>query len=147
MRTSVLFIVLLICVLVGINAQNKQKDYLKENATKPGVTVLPSGVQYKIVESGTAGSHPQPEDSVKVNYAGSTVDGKEFDSSYSRGQPATFGVNQVIRGWTEVLQLMVPGDVWEVVIPSELAYGARGAGGLIGPHATLIFKIELIAIE
>jgi len=83
---------------------------------------------------------------VKVHYAGTLIGGKQFDSSYDRGEPATFGVTQVIRGWTEILQLMVAGDKWEVYIPSDLAYGSRGAGGVIGPNETLIFTVELIGI-
>jgi FKBP-type peptidyl-prolyl cis-trans isomerase len=106
---------------------------------------LPSGLQYKILTEGT-GPKPTASDSVKCNYRGTLVNGTEFDSSYKRGQPATFGVGQVIKGWTEALQLMPVGSKWQLVIPSSLAYGERGPGE-IGPDATLIFEVELLSIE
>ncbi len=108
---------------------------------------LPSGVQYKVVTTGT-GKKPLATDQVVCNYRGTTIDGKEFDSSYKRNEPATFPVGQVIKGWTEVLQLMPVGSKWQVFIPSALAYGERGAPGAgIGPNSALIFEIELVSIK
>lgn len=129
-------------------AVNKKQgdDFLAANKTKEGVVTLPSGLQYKILKEGT-GSKPTATDSVVCNYRGTLIDGKEFDSSYKRGQPATFPVNGVIKGWTEALQLMPVGSKWQLFIPPDLAYGERGAGGDIGPDATLIFEVELVSIE
>lgn len=107
---------------------------------------MPSGLQYKIVTAGT-GKKPKSEETVTVNYRGTLIDGTEFDSSIKRGQPATFPVHGVIKGWTEALQLMPAGSKWQLFVPSELAYGAQGAGGVIGPDATLIFEIELLSIS
>jgi FKBP-type peptidyl-prolyl cis-trans isomerase FklB len=128
-------------------AKNKTEGeaYLAANKSKEGVVTLPSGLQYKILTEGT-GPKPTASDSVKCNYRGTLVNGTEFDSSYKRGQPATFGVGQVIKGWTEALQLMPVGSKWQLVIPSSLAYGERGPGE-IGPDATLIFEVELLSIE
>ena len=120
--------------------------FLAENAKKDGVVSLPSGLQYKILTKGT-GKIPTQTDTVTVNYRGTLIDGREFDSSYKRGQPATFPVNGVIRGWTEALQLMKEGAKWQLFIPGELAYGERGAGQAIGPNATLVFDVELISIK
>ena len=120
--------------------------FLAANKTKPGVVTLPSGLQYKILTTGT-GKMPTATDTVVCHYRGTLIDGKEFDSSYKSGQPATFPVNKVIKGWTEVLQLMPVGSKWQVFIPSSLAYAERGAGADIGPNATLIFEIELVAIK
>jgi FKBP-type peptidyl-prolyl cis-trans isomerase FklB len=120
--------------------------FLAANKTKEGVVTLPSGLQYKILKEGT-GPKPTPSDSVVCNYRGTLIDGKEFDSSYKRGQPATFPVGQVIKGWTEALQLMPVGSKWELFVPPDLAYGDRGAGPDIGPGATLIFEVELISIK
>lgn len=120
--------------------------FLAANKTKEGVVTLPSGLQYKILTAGT-GPKPTASDSVVCNYRGTLMDGKEFDSSYKRGQPATFPVGQVIPAWTEALQLMPVGSKWQLFIPSELAYGARGAGADIGPSATLIFEVELLSIK
>ena len=120
--------------------------FLAENAGKEGVKTLESGLQYKVIKSGS-GKSPQKSDKVTVNYRGTLIDGTEFDSSYSRNQPATFGVGQVIPGWTEALQLMKEGDKWEIYIPSKLAYGERGAGGKIPPHSALIFEVELISVN
>ena len=119
--------------------------FLAENATKEGVVVLESGLQYRVI---TAGEGPKPttEDTVEVHYRGTLIDGTEFDSSYSRNSTVSFGVTQVIAGWTEALQLMPVGSKWELYIPPELAYGPGGAGGVIGPNATLVFEVELIAI-
>jgi FKBP-type peptidyl-prolyl cis-trans isomerase FklB len=125
----------------------KQGDaFLAANKAKEGVVTLPSGLQYKILTAGT-GPKPTASDSVVCNYRGTLIDGKEFDSSYKRGQPATFPVGGVIKGWTEALQLMPVGSKWQLFIPSELAYGERGTGADIGPNATLIFEVELLSIQ
>lgn len=132
------------------NEKNKEniekgKIFLVENAKKEGVVTLPSGLQYKILKTGT-GAKPTAEDQVTTHYHGTLVDGTVFDSSLERGEPATFPINGVIKGWTEALQLMPVGSKWELYIPSDLAYGERGAGGAIGPYATLIFQVELLSI-
>lgn len=119
--------------------------FLAENKNKPGVVTTTSGLQY-IVEKVGNGAKPTTSDRVKVHYTGRLIDGKVFDSSEQRGQPAEFGVTEVIRGWTEVLQLMPVGSRWKVFIPSDLAYGDRGAGADIGPGSTLIFDVELLDI-
>jgi len=119
--------------------------FLADNKNKPGVVALPSGLQYKILTEGT-GTKPTAGDTVVCNYRGTLINGKEFDSSYKRGQPATFPVGGVIKGWTEALQLMPAGSKWQLFIPSDMAYGARGPGD-IGPNATLIFEVELISIK
>jgi len=121
------------------------QQFLEENGKREGVVTLPSGLQYEILEEG-AGPKPEGSSNVTVHYEGRLIDGKVFDSSYKRNQPATFGVRQVISGWTEALQLMPQGSKWRLFIPSELGYGARGAGGSIPPNATLIFDVELISI-
>jgi len=121
-------------------------DFLAANKTKDGVVVLPSGLQYKIITAGT-GAKAGPTDTVVCNYRGTLIDGTEFDSSYKRGQPAEFPVNGVIKGWTEALQLMPVGSKWQLFVPPDLAYGARGAGGVIGPNATLVFEVELISVK
>jgi FKBP-type peptidyl-prolyl cis-trans isomerase FklB len=129
------------------DTNKKEGDaFLAENKTKDGVITLPSGLQYKIVKAGD-GPKPAAADSVVCNYRGTLINGTEFDSSYKRGQPATFPVGQVIKGWTEALQLMPVGSKWELYIPSDLAYGDRGAGANIGPNATLIFEVELLSIQ
>jgi len=120
--------------------------FLAANKSKDGVVTLPSGLQYKILTAGT-GPKPTASDSVKCNYRGTLINGTEFDSSYKRGQPTTFGVGQVIKGWTEALQLMPVGSKWQLFVPASLAYGDRGAGAEIGPNATLIFEVELLSIE
>jgi len=120
--------------------------FLAANKTKDGVVTLPSGLQYKVISMGI-GKKPLATDEVTVNYRGTTIDGKEFDSSYKRGQPATFPLNKVIKGWTEVVQLMPVGSKWQVFIPASLGYGERGAGPDIGPNSTLIFEIELMGIK
>ena len=124
----------------------EQEKFLQDNAAKEGVITLPSGLQYLILETGT-GEKPSHTTMVTVHYEGTLVDGKIFDSSYKRGKPATFGVHQVIPGWTEALQLMPVGSKWRLFIPSSLGYGARGAGGSIPPHATLIFDVELLSMR
>jgi FKBP-type peptidyl-prolyl cis-trans isomerase FklB len=120
--------------------------FLEANKKKPGVKTLPDGLQYKILKEGT-GEKPTADDTVTVNYRGSLIDGTEFDSSYARKEPATFKVNGVIKGWTEILQLMPVGSKWEVYIPPALAYGDRGAGNKIGPDSVLVFEIELMSID
>ncbi|WP_317932496.1 FKBP-type peptidyl-prolyl cis-trans isomerase [Halioxenophilus sp. WMMB6] len=117
--------------------------FLTENATKEGVVTTESGLQYKVLTAGT-GPKPEPTATVTVHYRGTLLDGTEFDSSYGRGSPATFGVNQVIKGWQEALQLMPEGSKWELYIPSQLAYGPGGSPPVIGPNATLVFEVELI---
>jgi len=132
--------------VVGEKNMKEGDAYLAANKAKEGVVALPSGIQYKVLTAGT-GKKPAVDDTVVCQYRGTLIDGKEFDSSYKRGQPATFAVKGVIKGWTEVLQLMPVGSKWQVVIPPALAYGERGAGTDIGPNATLIFEIELVAIK
>ncbi|MGB3774937.1 MAG: FKBP-type peptidyl-prolyl cis-trans isomerase [Leeuwenhoekiella sp.] len=129
-------------------AENKGKEeaFLKENATKEGVQTTDSGLQYKVIEEGT-GNSPSATDQVEVNYEGKLIEGTVFDSSYERGQPETFGVNQVIKGWTEGLQLMKEGAKYEFYIPSELAYGQGGSGQKIGPGEPLMFTVELLDIK
>jgi peptidylprolyl isomerase/FKBP-type peptidyl-prolyl cis-trans isomerase FklB len=123
------------------------RAFLARNAHAPGVQITASGLQYKVLTSGPAtGAMPKGEDQVKVNYEGKLLDGTVFDSSYQRGQPAVFGVNGLIPAWTEALQLMRPGDVWELYAPADLAYGNEGAGP-IPPGSVLEFKIELLAIN
>ena len=123
----------------------RSKLFMAENAKQEGVVTLPSGLQYKIITPGS-GDHPLSTDQVKVHYHGTFIDGKVFDSSIERGEPIVFGVNEVIPGWTEALQLMQPGARWMLFIPSELAYGSQGAGGVIGPNQALVFEVELIEI-
>jgi len=127
------------------NKVNGEK-YLAENKTKEGVTETASGLQYKVITAGT-GKKPSSSSKVLVHYRGTLIDGTEFDSSYARGEPVELGVGQVIKGWQETLPLMAAGSKWQIVVPSELGYGARGAGGAIGPNATLLFDIELIEIK
>lgn len=122
------------------------KKFLAENKTKEGVQTTASGLQYKVIKMGD-GPKPTSSDRVKCHYKGTLIDGKQFDSSIDRGEPAVFPVTGVIAGWTEVLQMMPVGSKWQVFIPSELGYGERGAGEDIGPNATLIFEIELLGIE
>ena len=131
---------------MAVTNQQAGEKFLAANAKQKDVVTLPDGLQYKVLTKG-AGAKPKSTDSVTVNYEGSLIDGTVFDSSYKRGQPATFGVNQVIKGWTEALQLMPQGSTWMLYIPADLAYGARGAGQSIGPNETLIFKVELIDIN
>lgn len=119
--------------------------YLAENGAKEGVITTESGLQYEVIVSGD-GAKPTTADQVTVHYHGMLTDGTVFDSSVDRGEPATFGVTQVIKGWTEALQLMSVGDKWKLTIPSGLAYGDQGAGGMIGPGATLVFEVELLGI-
>jgi FKBP-type peptidyl-prolyl cis-trans isomerase len=134
--------------LVQGEANKKEGEvFLADNKTKDGVITLPSGLQYRILKEGT-GPKPVATDTVVCNYKGTLLDNTEFDSSYKRGQPATFPLSNVIKGWTEALQLMPVGSKWQLFIPSELAYGARGGpGGSIGPNETLIFEVELMSVQ
>jgi FKBP-type peptidyl-prolyl cis-trans isomerase FklB len=131
---------------LGEKNKKEGEAFLAENKKKEGVTTLPSGLQYKIMKEGD-GQIPKSTDTVTVHYRGTLIDGTEFDSSYTRGQPATFPVKGVIAGFSEALQLMKVGSKWQLFIPSNLAYGERGAGDDIGPNASLIFDIELISIK
>ena len=129
----------------GDKAQNEGKAFLEENSKRTEIVTLASGLQYEIMTKGE-GETPKASDTVKVHYHGTLTDGKVFDSSVNRGEPATFGVTQVISGWVEALQLMPVGSKWKLYIPSELAYGAQGAGQAIAPHSALIFEVELLDI-
>ena len=122
------------------------EKFMEINKAKQGVVTLPNGIQYKIIKEGT-GAKPQSTSNVKVNYQGALLNGTVFDSSYERGEPVSFNLNQVIKGWQEVLPLMSVGSKWQVYIPPELAYGERGAGKMIGPNETLIFDIELLGVN
>jgi len=122
------------------------EKYLAENKKKEGITTLDSGLQYKVITAGE-GKKPVADSEVVVHYRGTLINGTEFDSSYSRGEPATLGVSQVIKGWQEALQLMPVGSKWQIVVPANLAYGERGAGGTISPYSTLLFDIELLEIK
>lgn len=130
----------------GVTNKKQGQDFLAENKAKEGIVALPSGLQYKVLKEGD-GPKPTASDSVECNYRGTLVNGKEFDSSTRHGGPATFPVNGVIKGWTEALQLMPVGSKWQLFVPSDLAYGDRGAGPDIGPDSTLIFEVELISIK
>jgi len=122
------------------------KTFLENNGKRPEVVTLESGLQYEIIKEGN-GPVPNANNTVKVHYHGTLIDGTVFDSSVRRGEPAAFGVTQVISGWVEALQLMPVGSKWKLFIPSDLAYGAQGAGQHIGPHTTLVFEVELLGIE
>jgi len=130
----------------ALDNKAKGEAFLTENAKKDGIKVTGSGLQYEVITMGD-GAKPKVENTVKVHYKGTTIDGVEFDSSYSRGQPISFPLNGVIKGWTEGVALMPVGSKFRFFIPSELAYGERGAGAKIGPNSTLIFEVELLAIE
>lgn len=127
-----------------VNRKNGEA-FLTENAKREGIKVTESGLQYEMLESGK-GDSPKASDNVEVHYTGKLIDGTVFDSSVERGVPASFGVTQVIPGWVEALQLMHEGDKWRLYIPSDLAYGPNGAGGVIGPNMTLIFDVELLRV-
>lgn len=132
-----------------MNAANieKGKTFLEENKKRPEVVTLPSGLQYEVIKEGDPTAvRAKATDRVECHYEGTLIDGTLFDSSIKRGQPATFGVNQVIPGWVEALQLMPEGAKWKLYIPSDLAYGARGVGEMIPPHSTLIFEVELLKV-
>ena len=126
--------------------KTKGETFLADNKSKPGIVVLPSGLQYKVIENGT-GTKPGKADTVTVEYTGRLINGTVFDRTDKSGKPATFQVSQVIPGWTEALQLMPAGSTWEVYVPSNLAYGPRSVGGPIGPNEALIFKIHLISVK
>jgi FKBP-type peptidyl-prolyl cis-trans isomerase FklB len=131
-----------------VSEKNKKdgEEFLAKNKKEKGVKTTDSGLQYKVITAGK-GKKPTADDTVTVNYRGTLVDGTEFDSSYKRGQPATFPVKGVIAGWTEALQLMPEGSKWMIYLPSKIAYGERGAGSLIGPHSALVFEVELVSIN
>ncbi len=131
---------------LGEKNKKEGEEFLTANKSKEGVVTLPSGLQYKVLTEGN-GSKPGPDDTVVCQYRGTLINGTEFDSSYKRNQPATFPVKGVIKGWTEALQLMPVGSKWQLFVPSDLAYGERGAGPNIGPNATLIFEVELVSIK
>lgn len=131
--------------MARVNAE-AGKSFLAENAKRSEVKTTASGLQYEVIAEGD-GNKPAANNTVKVHYTGSLIDGTVFDSSVQRGEPAVFGVTQVIPGWVEALQMMTVGSKWRLFIPSELAYGANGAGNIIGPNATLIFEVELLGIE
>mmetsp|Transcript_37416 Transcript_37416/g.105609 ORF Transcript_37416/g.105609 Transcript_37416/m.105609 type:complete len:165 (+) Transcript_37416:138-632(+) len=150
-RTAV-FCLLSACVLVaavsvsaGGNARSAA--FLEKNKQKEGVITLPSGLQYKVLRQGDGDSHPTVDSPCECHYKGTLVDGKQFDSSYDRGKPTTFAPNQVIKGWTEAMQMMVEGDKWEMYIPSDLAYGDRGRPPQIPGGDALIFTMEIIKIK
>ncbi len=130
-----------------IAAENAAKGsaFMEANAKQPGIVVLPSGLQYKILREGN-GPSAHSDSNVTVDYRGTTIDGREFDSSYARGKPMIFKANRVIPGWTEALQLMKVGGLWQLFIPEKLAYGERGAGAAIGPKETLVFEVELLNV-
>ena len=136
----------------GANSPEAEKNlkageaFLAENKSKPGVMTLPSGVQYKVLKQGT-GATPKLSDNVVANYRGTLIDGTEFDSSYKRGEPSSFPVSGVIKGWTEILQKMKVGDKYQVFIPAELAYGAAQRGPIIAPNSALVFEIELVDVK
>ena len=134
---------------IKLETEKNQKEgqaFLEANAKQDGVVVLESGLQYKVLKEGD-GEKPKAEDTVTVNYKGTLVDGTIFDSTESRGKPATFALDKVIKGWTEALQLMKAGSKWIIYLPPSLAYGPMGAGALIGPEQTLVFEVELLSIE
>lgn len=153
------FIVILTALFLGFsmfssaNAASSEENksagiaFLAANAKKPNIKTTNSGLQYEVLTAGKGKASPKATDNVTVHYKGTTIDGKEFDSSYSRGEPTSFPLNRVIAGWTEGVQLMKEGDKYRFYIPSELAYGERGAGGAIPPNAALIFDVELIKIQ
>lgn len=130
---------------MGAAMKKEGEDFLAANSGKEGVVCMPSGLQYKVIVAGS-GRRPGPKDRVKCHYCGTFVDGTKFDSSYDRGEAAVFGVNQVIAGWTEALQLMSEGSKWELYIPYNLGYGEHGAPGAIPPYSALIFTVELLEV-
>jgi FKBP-type peptidyl-prolyl cis-trans isomerase FklB len=132
---------------IGQENARKSAQFLARNKAQPGVVTLPSGIQYAVIKNGTGGVHPRVDSTVTVNYRGALVDGTEFDSSWAHGNPVTFTVNQVIRGWQDVIPRMQVGDTWRVVIPASLAYGERGELPRIGPNEALVFEIELLQIK
>jgi len=131
---------------LGEKNKKEGETFLAENKKKDGVKTTASGLQYKIIKAGN-GAKPKATDTVTVNYRGTLIDGKEFDSSYKRGEPASFPLNGIVPGWTEALQLMPVGSKWQLFLPSGLAYGEHGSGREIGPNATLVFEVELVSIN
>merc|ERR1712216_957367 len=147
LRYAVLFC-LLASTLYTVSATNEAgTKYLEENKKKDGVVTLPSGLQYKVLRKGDGTDHPTADSSCECHYEGTLIDGTEFDSSYKRGSPTSFAPNQVIKGWTEAMQLMVEGDKWEMYIPSDLAYGERGSPPKIPGGSALVFRMEIIKIK
>ncbi len=149
MRIAYLIITVTLAFSTSVVAQSALENgqrFLKENAEKQGVKATPSGLQYRVLREGS-GKSPKATDVVVVNYRGTLTDGKEFDSSYKAGRPIEFPLDRVIPGWTEGVQLMKEGAKYEFFIPSNLAYGSRGAGGVIGPDETLIFEVELLKVK
>ena len=156
--TEIILIAAVVCIgwlLIRSKKQNQQlaeknrsagSEFLKSNAEKPEVTTTASGLQYEVLQTGSGSEHPQASDKVKVHYHGTLIDGRVFDSSVDRGEPISFGLNQVIKGWTEGVQLMVVGEKRRLFIPADLAYG-NGSAGIITPGSTLIFDVELLAIN
>ena len=156
--TEIILIAVIVCVgwlLIRSKKQNQQlaeknrsagSEFLTVNAEKPEVTTTASGLQYEILQTGSGEEHPKASDKVKVHYHGTLIDGRVFDSSVDRGEPISFGLNQVIKGWTEGVQLMVVGEKRRLFIPADLAYG-NGSAGIITPGSTLIFDVELLAIN
>ena len=132
--------------MLAFASVNANQAFLANNKTKPGVVTLKSGLQYKIITKGT-GIKPTANNSVTVNYEGSLINGKVFDSSYKRGEPATFPVNAVIKGWQQAIPLMRVGATWMLYIPADLAYGAHGVPGVIPSNATLVFKVHLLSVR
>lgn len=137
-----------VAMVKELGEKNKKagEAYLEANKKKPDVKTTASGLQYRVIKEGK-GKKPGPDDVVVAHYVGTHVDGKEFDSSVKRGEPATFAVSGVIKGWQEALQMMPEGSKWEIVVPAALGYGERGAGGAIGPNETLVFNVELLEVK
>eukprot|EP00035_Acanthoeca_spectabilis_P001498 m.80622 g.80622 ORF g.80622 m.80622 type:complete len:229 (+) comp10917_c0_seq2:1411-2097(+) len=136
-----------VCGLVSAGTNDKGKAYLEANQKKEGVITLPSGLQYKVLRKGSGANHPTKDSPCECHYEGKLIDGTVFDSSYERGSPTTFAPNQVIKGWTEAMQLMVEGDKWEMYIPSELGYGDSGSPPKIQGGDVLVFQMEIIKIK
>merc|ERR1712070_420024 len=147
MRTVFLLCIAALCA-TAVSATNEEgTKYLEANKAKEGVVTLPSGLQYKVLRKGDGAFHPTVDSSCECHYEGTLIDGTEFDSSYKRGSPTSFAPNQVIKGWTEAMQLMVEGDKWEMYIPSELGYGDGGSGAKIKGGDVLIFRMEILKIQ
>ena len=148
MKPKVLLVLLAFAVdLVSAGSNDASKAWLAENSKKEDVVTLPSGLQYKVLRKGSGDSHPTVDSPCECHYKGTLIDGTQFDSSYDRGSPTTFAPNQVIKGWTEAMQMMVEGDKWEMYIPSELGYGDNGSPPKIGGGDALIFTMEIIKIK
>lgn len=144
---SVVYVCMIMLLALGAGTSTDGLEWLAAKALEEGVVTLPSGLQYKVVTRGSGAAHPTPDSPCVCHYRGALISGEEFDSSYSRGAPTTFAPNQVIGGWTEAMQMMVEGDIWELYIPSELAYGERGSPPKIPPQSALVFTIEMITIK